>query len=184
MKTNYIIIFALLFSWSSYAQENQPFSPGNRCKIYALITDNTTKDTLRRVTVEFMDKDYNRIKTTRSDFDGFCILSVCSKQLINDMLLVKTTKPFYKQEISYYKITSDSVININMTLDKNKTITKAKFEEYNKNTLYFDCEVVRDSEVEYETNKTYHNNCTGEDKTYQDLIKDKEIFSEWVLLKK
>lgn len=186
MKIYIIITIALLHNLISYSQTEIQASQGTLYKIQGTITDKVTKDTLYGVIVELMNKDYTPIKTTTSDFDGIYVSSFCSKWLINDTLLIKTTKAFYKQEIFYYKINSDSIIDI--SLDKNKTFSKEKFQEYGEKVRYFrECGLVEDDEVDkirYQMNKTYYHYCSGEKRKYRDLIDGNENLLEWILTKK
>jgi len=182
------IIIAILYSLSSYSQTDTQFNPGKIYEIYGRITDKTNKDTLHLVNLEFMDKDYKRIKATRSDFDGMYAISFCSNKLTSDTLLIKTTKAYYKQQLFYYKIDSDSIINISMTLDKNKTYSKEELEEVDKGIGYYGCGLSEDylvDEMEYQINKkTYRHYCSGEEKKYRNLIDDDEDMSKWILIEK
>ncbi|PKV52779.1 hypothetical protein ATE84_4906 [Aquimarina sp. MAR_2010_214] len=189
MRTHLIIIIVLILNLHSFAQTNKKNDNGKFYTIKGLITDKNSKDTLHLVIVEFMNKENKLIKAMRSDFDGIYYSSICSKELIDDSLLIKTTNAFYKQEVFNYKIVSDTIININMDSDSNKTFSKEKFEEYNRLRMYGrGCGLVDDDEydeLEYQRNlKTYKHYCTGQIKKYRSLIDDNAIFSEWILIEK
>jgi len=184
MKIN-IILIALLYNLSSYSQINEQFKPGKIHTIYGQVTDKTTKDTLTSVRLEFMDKDYKRINATLSDFDGMYLISFCSNKLSKDTILIKATKAFYKQQEYYYKINSDTIINFNMTSNKNKIYTKEELERFERG--YFECGVLYEdyivNETEYELNKTtYRHYCSGEEKKYKSLIDANKDMSEWILI--
>lgn len=181
-----IIIIAFIYSFVSYSQTNISFKKGSVHEIKGLIIDNTTNDNLTGVVVEFMDEHKKWIDARVSDFDGQFFFKICSKKLINKTLFIKTTQAFYKQEIFKYKITSDTVLKINMAFDKKKVFSKKEFEKYKNSKLYFECSINDDfDEIEYWTNKkVYQHYCTGEQKKYKGLIDDKEDFSEWNLIKK
>lgn len=181
-----IIIIAFIYSFVSYSQTNIPFKKGSVHKIKGLIRDNTTNDILTGVVVEFMNEHKKWIDTRVSDFDGQFFFKVCSNKLINNTLFIKTTQAFYKQEIFKYEITSDTVLKINMTIDKKKVFSKKEFEKYKNTKLHFECSINDDfNEIEYWTNKkVYQHYCTGEQKKYKNLIDDKEDFSEWNIIDK
>ncbi len=154
-------------------------------EVLGTITDSITNDTLHQVSIEAFNENFEKIKSTRSDFDGVYYFKFCSNRLISGTLLIRVTYPSYKQKIIRYKINSDSVINIKMTYDYDKTITKEKFESF----LYFECGTSHHNELQldellYEENKTYRHFCSGEEKKYRNLIKDKVNFSEWILIEK
>lgn len=93
MKTHIIIfIITILYSLSCFYQTDIPFKLGKTCYVYGQITDKIAKDSLTLVTLEFMDKNFKKIKATRSDFDGMYLISFCSNKLANDTFIIKTTK--------------------------------------------------------------------------------------------
>lgn len=184
MRIRIIIIITLTFNLLLYSQIDKKRDSGKMYKLSGVITDQTTNDTLSLVSVEILNKNLKRIKSTRSDFDGIYYFIFCSKKLISDTLLIKTTYISYKQETFFYKINSDSVINIKMSFDKNKTITKEKFEKYNSSFLYYECGTEDYDVISYDENKTYRHFCSGQEKKYQQLIKDNDNLSEWNLTEK
>ena len=85
-----------------------------------------------------------------------------------------------------FKIDSDSIIDIKMLMDVSKAMSKKKFGIYNRNLQTANCMLIEDNEIEklkYQINNTYIHYCSGMKKKYQDLIKDNEILSEWILIK-
>lgn len=185
MKNYLIVTFIILLSLSSFSQVENKTHEFKKIKIQGLITRKVTNDTLPSVIVKFMDSKNKLIKVLYTDFDGMYATSICSGELINDTLLIKTTKEFYKQEILVFKIKSDSILNISMTFDNDKTITKEKFKDYKSqfpicNVIrLFDAEGARDCDCKKKY--TYTHYCTGEKKKYQELIDGKEDLSDWLL---
>lgn len=188
MRTYIIIIFTLKYSVSLYSQTKTEPNKGQVYKIQGLITEKATKDTLHLVTVEFLNKDYKWIKATRSDFDGIYFPTICSNELINDTLVIKTTQVLYNQEFFHYKINSDSSINISMILDQNQSISKEQFNRHNQNFQNSNrcCLIEEDiDEIEYQKNKrTYRHYCSGEKRKYRNLVDSNQDFSKWILIKK
>lgn len=186
MRTLIIIIIALLHNLPLYCQNNEQFESGKIYKIYGQITNEKTKDTLIFANLEFMDTDNRRIKATKSDFDGMYLISFCSNKIKNDTLLIKTTKAFYKEQKIYYKIDSDTVINISMTLDKDRVYTEKELERLKKGIGFFECGVEDNylvDEMAYQKNETiYRHYCSGLKKRYRSLIDENADFSEWILV--
>lgn len=188
MKSYFIIFIALINSICFHAQINNEFDKGKIYNLSGLLTDGNTKDTLYMVIVEFMNKKHEFIKVIQSDFDGIYHTTICSKELGGDTLFIKTTKEFYKQEVLGFNISSDTIFNIDLTFDENRTISKQKFKEYNSKFLQgTECALfqVVVNEIEYLKNtKAYRHYCSGELKKYKSLIDDKVDFSEWTLIEK
>ncbi|QCE43045.1 carboxypeptidase-like regulatory domain-containing protein [Psychroserpens sp. NJDZ02] len=186
MRILFILIIALLYNLPSYCQNNEQFESGKIYKIYGQITDETTKDTLNFAILEFMDTDNGRIKVTMSDFDGMYSISFCSNKIKNDTLLLKTTKAFYKEKKSYYKIDSDTIINISMTLEKDRVYTEKELKRLKKGIGFFECGVDDNylvDEMAYQKNETtYRHYCSGLKKKYRSLIDENADFSEWILV--
>ncbi|ADV50522.1 hypothetical protein Celal_3253 [Cellulophaga algicola DSM 14237] len=188
MRISIIIIIAFLYNLPSYSQNKEPFKSGRMYKLYGQITDKTTKDTLSIVNLEFMDKDYKRIKATVSDFDGMYFISFCSNLLKNDTLLIEVSKAYYKEQKIIYKINTDTIINISMTPHKNKIYTKKELLKFERGIGYYGCGVLYDDddiydEMEYEINEaTYRHYCSGVKKKYRSIIDGNEDISEWILI--
>ncbi|TCI94904.1 hypothetical protein [Tenacibaculum sp. M341] len=174
-----------MFSFSSVAQLGQ--QKGEIYTIKGIITDKKSNSVLPQVILELIDKEKNEIKVVQSDFDGAYIASFCSKKLMNENLFIKVTKALYNQEVFSFKVVSDTIINIQMNSSNSKKISEKEFEKYRR-TITKCGLIVGDTEydlLEYETNSnTYMHYCTGEIKTYRELIDNKEILSHWIMIEK
>uniref|UniRef100_UPI00404A047F hypothetical protein n=1 Tax=Gelidibacter sp. TaxID=2018083 RepID=UPI00404A047F len=185
MKKYLLITLIITHSFYSFSQVENNEQSGKMIKIQGLITSKATNNTLPSVIVELRNSSDRYIEGITTDFDGMFEVSFCSNKLINDTLIIKTTKVLYKQEVLFLRIKSDSIITI--TLDEDKTNTKEKVAYYKSQFLYFDeCGLYEDKSIEeyrYKKNNTYKHYCTGEIKKYKSLIDNNENLSDWVLIK-
>jgi len=171
-----IFYFLILLTVSSYSQENAKLI---RIDGFTLIEN--TNDTVPLVTIEAFNNN-KRIWTVNSDFNARYISIFCSNLLQNDTLIFLVTGVNCIQTSFTYIIKNDTSINLYLKNDPEKLMTFEKLKEYNKDKISFVDECIPSINDKRYKNKKFKHYCTGEIKSFEEIIENNLGLLNWILI--
>ena len=172
-----IFYFLILLTISSYSQEKAKL-----IKVDGFTLIENTNDTVPLVTIEAFNNN-KRIWTVNSDFNSHYTSIFCSNLLQSDTLIFLVTGIYCIQTSFTYIIKNDTSINLYLKNDPEKLMTFEKLKEYNKDKISFVDECIPSIDDKRYQNKKFKHYCTGEIKSFEEIIENDLGLSDWILIK-